>query len=189
MHNRFHARLILPFLFDIVPITDNSKNKSIPTLDSNSEFVKWLASLNLEVVRTGIEQFYIPPGGKGPIHSDGKTIDDKINLNFQYQGAGSKMKWYTLVDTELKLHATSSRSNYQSFADKDEVKQIWEAEIGFPSLVNVGMLHSVENGPEPRWVIAVPLWDKVTDTRLQWDEAVVRFQQWIVKEDLNAESY
>lgn len=177
MHNCFHARLSLPFLFDFVPTEANS-SRTLHELDADSLFVKWLTSLNLEVLRGGAEQFYIPPGGEIPIHSDGRTIDNKVKLNFQYGGIGSKMKWYAPVDSETKLLLTST----ESYAKKDDVTQVWEAKIGFPSLVNAGTLHNVINGPEPRWVISVPLWDLTTDSRLQWNDAVIKFHPWIVKE-------
>lgn len=183
MHNCFHADLELPFLFDFVPKETNNKNID---LGAESMFVQWLSSLNLEVLRGGAEQFYIPPGGKIPIHSDGKTFNNKVKINFQFGGAGSKMRWYIPRTPQIKLNPTISRVNYQSIVDKENVTQVWEAEIKFPSLVNTGVLHNVVNGPEPRWVIAVPLWDLDSDSRLQWDDAVIKFQPWIVKESSNA---
>lgn len=184
MTNCFHARLALPFLFDFVPTAPNSR-VILHQLKSDSKLVNWLSSLNLEVLRQGVEQHYIPPYGKIPVHSDGQTFDNKIKLNFQYGGHGSKMKWYVPVDSELKIQPTAGLFSYQSYASEDSVKQIWEAEVGFPSLVNAGILHSVENGPDPRWVISVPLWDQITNSRLQWDAATIIFCPWIVKESID----
>jgi len=182
MHNCFELRLALPVQFDPKPY-DTNQSPAPYHIEPNSEFVNWLRSLDLEILRTGAEQFYIPPGGSIPIHADGKNFDNKVKLNFQHRGQGSTMRWYQLTDTDTNATTKSQIGDFGAFfmIKPEQVTQVWQAEIGSPSLVNAGILHNVINGSEPRWVISVPLWDIESNQNLQWNTAIDKFQQWIVQ--------
>jgi hypothetical protein len=179
MQNCFEAQLALPVPFDPAPY--QAEISPAPYhIDPNCEFVKWLHSLGLEILKTGAEQFYIPPGGSIPIHIDGKNFDNKVKLNFQHNGKGSKMRWYQLTQSNTVLNQKIGDFGAFSMIQPDQVTQVWQAEIGFPSLVNAGILHNVTNQSEPRWVISVPLWDTELGQNLQWHRAQDKFHPWLV---------
>lgn len=180
MHNCFEIRLALPVLFDPKPY-DATQSPAPYYIDSESEFTKWLHSLGLEISRAGAEQFYTPPGGTVPVHIDGKNFDNKVKLNFQYGGEGSTMRWYKLNNTDATMNSKNGDFGEFFMIQPEKVTQTWQAEIGFPSLINAGILHNIVNSSEPRWVISVPLWDINANQNLQWSTAIDKFQQWIVQ--------
>jgi hypothetical protein len=179
MHNCFEIRLALPVLFDHKPY-DATRSPAPYYIDPESEFAKWLLGLGLEISRAGAEQFYTPPDGTIPVHIDGKNFDNKVKLNFQYGGKGSTMRWYQLNNTDSTMQSKNGDFGEFFMIPPEQVTQTWQAEIGFPSLINAGILHNVVNGSEPRWVISVPLWDIEANQNLQWNTAIDKFQQWIV---------
>jgi hypothetical protein len=179
MHNTFHAQLSLPVVFDATLI--DADTSPVPyRLDPDTPIVKWLASLGIEIVRAGAEQFYIAPYKSIPIHIDGATSDHKVKLNFQYQGQGSVMRWYHPVDANISKSKVPGEFGQYVVVPKDQVTTVWTAEIGQPSLVNTGVLHNVENGPNPRWVISIPLWDVAAGKNLQWEDALIKFDSWLL---------
>lgn len=178
MLNTYHADLSLPVKFD-PQYQDTNQNNRTYNIDSAEPIVQWLNSIGLEIVRSGAYLFYTPPYGSIPIHVDGTLLDNKVKLNFQYGGAGSEMRWYQRSSGNTDSTTTDTSGKYIIVPDY-QVTQIWSGKIGKPSLVNAGVLHNVINGPEPRWVVSIPLWDIAANQNLQWADAVEKFQPWLL---------
>jgi hypothetical protein len=179
MKNCYHQRLNLPFELNFSPIATTQRLIHYD-ISGCADLIKWLADLNLEVVRAGAEQFYTEPNKEIQIHVDGGGQDSKVKLNFQFQGRDSIMKWYRLTTNCTPKSMPDIVSSYLHF-DKTEVVEIFQSTIGFPSLINAGIPHNVINGPDPRYVISVPIWNLGTNTNLQWPDAVEKFAPWIEK--------
>lgn len=178
MTNKFEQKLNLPFVFNLN--INETVFKSVPYyIEPTSSLNDWLASLNCEIAKSGPELFYMPPGHAIPIHSDGRTFDNKVKLNFQYRGKGSVMKWYVPVD--LKKIATDNPVEFSSYAsiNYNNAVLVHAAEIGHPSIVNAGVFHNVENGNDHRWTVSIPVWNLDTMTNLQWEEAMDKFKPWL----------
>jgi hypothetical protein len=179
MVNTFERTLNLPFTVDIT--VDESMTRSTRYCHDLSVLANWLSSLNLEITRAGAELFYIAPNQSIPIHSDGTRTDNKVKLNFQYRGAGSVMNWY-----RAKNSTESSSDNPIQFGpyaqlDDSNAELVHCAKIGYPSLVNAGVFHNVENALDHRWTLSVPVWNLDTMSNLQWDDAIAKFSPWIVQ--------
>lgn len=179
MINTFEKKLKLPFVFDLD--INETVFKSVPYgIDPTSPLISWLADLNCEIARSGAELFYIPPGHTIPIHADGKQLDNKVKLNFQYRGNGSTMKWYVPANSvAIKTDNPVQFGPYATIEETDAVL-VHTAKIGQPSLVNAGVFHSVENGTDHRWTVSVPIWNLDTMSNLQWPDAVKKFQTWLL---------
>lgn len=178
MPNIYHADLSLPVVF--TPQYSESDRHTRPyTIASSEPIVQWLDSIGLEIARAGAELFYTPPHQSIPIHADGIKSDNKVKLNFQYGGSGSEMKWYRRVADAAESTVPGQFGQYITVPTA-QAEQIWSAKIGQPSLINAGVLHNITNGPEPRWVVSIPLWDVNANQNLQWTDALNKFDTWLL---------
>jgi hypothetical protein len=126
------------------------------------------------------EFFYTPPGRTLEPHSDTLGITDVVKLNWMEGGDGSVMDWYELkAGAKLLTHKTVINTRY-SYAAKTDIDRVHTAVIGKPSLVNVGRLHGVRNGDQPRYVACVILQWPTTGRRMNWSEAEKIFEQYVV---------
>lgn len=178
MLNIYHTDLSLPVPF--IPQFSESDLYTRPyKIESSEPIVQWLNSIGLEIARAGAELFYTPPHQSIPIHADGMTLDNKVKLNFQYGGAGSDMKWYCRIPGASESTVPGQFGRYIT-VPAVQAEQVWSAKIGKPSLINAGILHNITNGPEPRWVVSIPLWDVNANQNLQWADAMNKFDPWLL---------
>lgn len=180
--NRYHLDLSIPveFKFPRYSIPDESQHYHcrFHKQDMNSEFVKWIHSLGLFIIAG--EYFYTPPFRTLEPHSDSSVITDAVKLNWMEGGEGSMMEWYELKPgVPLKEMRTGINTTY-GYALKKDILLKHEAKIGKPSLVNVGQIHGIRNGPEPRHVACVILGQAYTRERLMWDAAEEIFKNYVV---------
>jgi len=183
MLNIYHTDVSLPVVFE-PQYADTDVQNRMYKIDSSEAIVQWLNSIGLEIVRAGAQLFYTPPHGSIPIHVDGTFLDNKVKLNFQYGGAGSEMRWYQRTAPTATNSATSGQSGKYLMVSEHQATQVWSAKIGKPSLINAGILHNVINGPEPRWVISIPLWDVNANQNLQWTNAITKFEPWLLEKPI-----
>lgn len=190
MKNNFCKHIAAPF--EMSPAVLDSLQAQYSRFDTNmmfwlkfadmdSNFVKFLAQCRMMVHHA--EAFYIAPGQSLVIHIDGPTISNCCKLNWVYGGQGSKMQWWAQKDPgrQLETKRTPTGTRYVQF-DREECKMIWSDSIGCPSLVNVGVPHSVDNSmsSEPRWCLSYMLSDSETDKKLEWADAADRLKDyWI----------
>lgn len=153
------------------------------------EFVQLLASRGLYA--SHIALFHTPPRRLLPIHTDTYIIPHFAKLNFVYGAAGSRMFWYKLkpgyvivpqVTDDQKKYRTPTGSNvaYVSIPGS-ECFPVASTAIGTPTLVDVGVPHSVlNNTDEHRWCISIPLRSLKDDHVLEFNEAREAFQDLVV---------
>lgn len=185
MSNRYHLYLDLPVPFAypeiVVPNVLKPHHAKIDRSQLGKEFVGWIHSLGLmlrEGERVG-EYFYTPANGCVPMHTDKHFINDAIKLNWMVGGESSTMDWYELVPGKSLTQSHTDLKTAYAYAQPEDVVHAYGAKIGGPSLVNVGRLHSLTNGPEPSHVYCVYVDDPTTGKRLQWDDACRYFSKWM----------
>jgi hypothetical protein len=91
------------------------------------------------------------------------------------------MKWWELKNptAPLKYKLTPIGTRYLHF-EEDECIEVASAVIGQPSLVNVGVPHSVDNrGCDARWCLSYVIWDLEKRDILQWDDALIKLSKYI----------
>lgn len=131
----------------------------------------FLSKFNVSIQHAEI--FYLPPQYELSIHIDDKDAgQNHSKINWIFGAAGSRMYWWEPNEGHAAKHyLTDIGTSYQVF-DKQNCKEIWSAEVGCPSLVNVGVPHSVHNSTnEGRWCVSLMLGDNDTKFILQWDKA------------------
>jgi len=159
-----------------------------PSSELPANFVNWFEKEFVNLYIKDWEIFYSPPGRLMGIHSDGfYPFIDFIKLNYVYQGNNSLMKWYKLknnviLEKKFNKHLVSTTPlNYE------QTDFVFQAPIGLPSLVNVGVPHSVDNvkNIQGRWCISlIPNFKNnvgrnLPTTRVMFDEALDIFKKYI----------
>ena len=147
----------------------------------NSDLVDLIQSLGLTVIWS--ECFFTNPNQFGGIHVDG-GIDghpvinnDLAKLNFVLGGKDSTMLWYT---SKVVNHAVSRNyinSKYIRY-DINQVDCVYEAVVGFPSLLQAGIPHNIKNGPEGRFCLSLSFCDS-NNTLLGMSQAQEIFKDYI----------
>jgi hypothetical protein len=145
----------------------------------NPELIQWLTDLNI-VAPGWFEAFYTPAnGGKLPIHIDTTEICEAVKLNWTYGDPGSKLIWWKINDIS---HAEILYTHGQQYllANEMDCTKILEVEISKPSLVNAGQFHSTYNPTNKgRWTLSLPLMPIVGTQRLDWNQAITTFQDYL----------
>lgn len=134
---------------------------------------KWLqAATKLGLEFSSLMLFY-----RGPYMSTrGAHIDivetDPLEIgtyavNWIIGGRGSEMVWYNLPSGELPISYTSAKTAY-TYWPTETLTEIDRCAIATqPTLVKIGMPHSIEMGPEERWCISARPRLK---TKMEWGE-------------------
>lgn len=183
MTNIYHGILNIPVEF--TPIFPKEPPRYITpyALSLNDKaLVDWLSRLNLKVKK--ILLFYMDPERVevGTPHVDSNVLyDNQVKINFVYSTAPSIMRWYQPkqgVDVRIQTEQTMLAHPYLG-ANADDIEIVHTAQIGTPSLVNVGQLHDIANVTAPRYCFSFILEHKKQHTLLNWDEAVIIFKDYL----------
>jgi hypothetical protein len=188
-HEKYHYKLNLPvpLVFPQYPVPNPKEHYHCRfyKADMNKEFMIWVHSIGLYVI--GGEFFYTPPFRTLNIHCDSPVIDDRVKLNWMMGGDKSTMDWYELkpdknliTNDRTVIDTPEIKTGQYSYAERTDIKLTFSTEVGFPSLVNVGRLHGVRNGSEPRYVACTILGDPKTGKQLVWEKAKKIFQKYVV---------
>ena len=180
MKNTFHHRLNIPVKFTPVFLEDAPVISNYDTNLINKEFLNWIESLNLEI--SGSELFHLKPNNDKnpdslPIHLDTGGFDNHIKLNFVYCNTTSKMNWFTCNDiSKLQVLKTPTDTEY-TLANAEDCELVYSAQIGQPSLVNAGMLHSVSPVESERYCFSFTL---IKDGNIiTWEQAEEIFKEYV----------
>jgi hypothetical protein len=162
-----------PVLVDRSP--ESSWHATIPINGFDPRITGFLNGLGITIPLA--EVFYSLPGIRRPIHIDGNTMKDLCKLNWVYGGSGSKMRWWRPPPSGKGPIDRITSAGTKCITYEDEGCQvIWEASVGFPSLVQVGVPHDMVNSSiESRWCVSYVLYDRTTGNPLSWKQSVERF--------------
>lgn len=179
--NRYCIDLKIEITSDILVALDEAQHhhrehlNKFKHFDSRARFFplvsKFLSQYNLGI--THVEIFYTPPGFVLPIHTDdNETHNNHCKINWVFGLPGSTMSWWKPNQESIPDHRVTSIGTKYDFFSEEACNLLWSAEVGRPSLVNVGIPHSVFNNTEEgRWCISFMLTDLETNYILQWDKA------------------
>ena len=189
--NRYYKKLNL--LSELIPEIDTSQwdtegynwvqfHKVLkPHQLKNDKFIEFLKSFGM--CSEWIEVFYTPPGQDGVIHSDNTNWLDWTKIYFQYGAIGSSMRWWE-SDKVIEYRTDTMKDDYHGqvlVAQEEDSTIVYEADLKYPCLVNVGQLHSSHNPTkEKRFAITVALYD-LNGGRILWDDAVSRLSNYYDK--------
>ena len=151
----------------------------------NPEFIVLMSKLG--IVIDHIEFFVSKPNYFTPIHRDVTNIPtesyDFIKLNYVFGGTDSLMKWYEILNDAKPYNSVIPNNQQQVYVTSDsyrinDLALIHEQTVKFPSLVQVGIPHNVQNTNELRVCLCVvPLKD---GKRITMSSALEIFKDYIV---------
>jgi hypothetical protein len=102
------------------------------------------------------ENFYTPAFQKSKIHSDSEHyLDDFIKINFIFGGRDSTMNWYNIKNNIVGKKLKTGISTDYILYDENDVERIFTAQVKFPSLIQAGIPHNIENLSEPRYCLSI----------------------------------
>lgn len=186
MKTRCHRKLLLPVKFTPIDFNMGPKNfleSSFTEDQMNDDIRDWLKSLNLQF-RYG-RYFHAKTSIKYAIHTDGvDTPSDLTFFNFVFGGLDSYLEWFELLPGKSAIpyiNQVAAKTNGFNEADCVEIYRAScsEAELGFASLVNGGIPHTVVNGPAFRRCYSLVLGRD--NKRLNWDELDTILSPFIVE--------
>lgn len=147
----------------------------------NQNFIDLLKSRGLKI--TLAEAFFraaYSPDQNQPysqIHKDTLGISDSSKINWVYGGTNSKMNWYVpLNGIDPNISGSALGMKYEYYHLKD-LKFLHSQEVGKPSLVQVGLPHSISNVIEDRLCLSVRFADLNTDEFITFNKAKDIFQK------------
>jgi len=130
-------------------------NKSLYSKFLNIEVLEQLNKLEVEI--SSVEFFYKNSNNVGPgAHVDDLYTTDFIKLNWIYGDLTAKMVWYKPIENFRGLVSSHHTINYLYFPP-DRITEIHSEILQSPSIVQVGIPHSIKNISSERWAISLTL--------------------------------
>ena len=143
--------------------------------DINNDLILFLKTLNLTIGR--VELFYNPPFRFSTIHLD-DTGGDYTKLNYVFGGKNSLMYWWKQKPNISNSAEINSTNSFYIDYKIDQVDLIDKQQVNFPSIVQVGIPHNIQNFEEPRFCLSLVL-KKQDNTRLTIAESIEMFKQYL----------
>jgi len=143
--------------------------------DINHSLILLLTTLNLTIVWA--ELFYTPPFQITRIHVD-DAGGDYTKLNYVFGGKDSLMYWWQQKLSEPNIADVTEIDSQYTVYKTTEVDLIDKQSVKFPSLVQVGIPHNIQNFEEPRYCLSLVL-RKQDNTRLTMAESIEIFKQYL----------
>ena len=172
--------------FNNIPLFKEGVNlsmfKGVQTLGNvelhlHPELISFLDSLSVKI--SFFETFGLLANSKEYIHTDSLS-GDYVKLNYIFGGKNSKMNWYSVKPNLNKLPSNTSIGTQYLKYDIEEVDLVHSQTVKFPSIVQVGMPHSITN-PDT-WRICISLIIHNTENkRITMAESQEIFKNYIVE--------
>ncbi len=179
----------------IQPIYDISELDRLPDMGHvpldknlvNIELTDFMGARGISLKH--VDVFCSPPGFELGIHVDGVQLNDNVAINWAYcEQQGSKMQWWTPNETKTKIVDPSKQQSAYGISttpyalgwNKDEVDFLTEVEIRKPTLVNIGIPHSMFNNTKVKRKAISITWLYRGKT-LVWSDAITLLSDIIVE--------
>lgn len=145
----------------------------------NTEIHDFFDSIGLVLLRG--RYFHCLPGMRYNLHTDNKFEPDRelIKINWVFGGRDSDMIWYNLKPGKspmtFKNHLGEDIVGYNN----NDCVEIARTNIAKLAIVNVAVIHTIQNADEFRDCYSMVLAWKHTGARLDWNESVERMSPYI----------
>jgi len=159
-----------------------------PEKSLHPELISFFKSLN---VKTKVFLFKTPPKIKSAIHSDGITTNNRdCAINWVWGAEEHIMCWWKEKSNNVKSTFNNARDTHASVGpveylnwNIDQVDLIQSVKITKPSLVKIGMPHSVENfSNTDRWCLSIRM--ILPPSTVTWDKSLKLFKEYIINEPI-----
>lgn len=130
-------------------------NKSLYSKFLNIDVLEQINQLELEV--SSVEFFYKTPNNVGPgAHVDDLNQTDFIKINWIYGDESAKMVWYKPIENFQGVVSSHHNISYLYFPP-DRITEIHSEILQSPSIVQVGIPHTIKNVCSERWAVSLTL--------------------------------
>lgn len=175
--NNFCVNLNLPVTL-FVDTFDIDQLKLVPHLrldqtDLNPKLLVLLDNLGLKIEL--VEVFFRRARTLSQIHRDIASVTDATKINWVYDGAGSVMHWYDIIENNIYTATSAIGISYQYYKLKD-LKLAHSQTIGYPSLIQVAVPHNIIMSDQDRLCISIIPKYKNTNQFPTFQESVELFQ-------------
>ena len=130
-----------------------------------------------------VEIFYRPAGANSRIHIDTEKPGDFVKLNWVYGGKGSVMSWYAPNENYTGVMDSTPVESYATYYKQHQVILLHSQKVGQPSLVQVGIPHSIDNNLTERFCVSVVFEYNDTKERPMFSQAYEIFKDYINEEN------
>jgi len=145
----------------------------------NTEIHDFFDSIGLVLLRG--RYFHCLPGVRYNLHTDNKFESSRelIKVNWVFGGAGSNMIWYNLKPGKgPRIYKNSMGEEIVGYNEEDCV-EICRAHIPKLAIVNVAVVHTIQNANEFRDCYSMVLAHKHNKVRLEWNESMEKMSPYI----------
>jgi hypothetical protein len=179
-----HLKIDIPPVLDMSVLTQlpDKGHVPVPMEYINKELTDFMGHRGIYIKNADV--FCSPPGFELGIHVDGIVLSNNVATNWEYcDEFGAVMQWWKPKSTENKIVDPSkenaaygvSTTPYALAWHKDEVDFLDECDIRKPTLVNIGVPHSMINRTHSyRKALSITWRYKGRD--LEWDDAIELFK-------------
>jgi hypothetical protein len=144
----------------------------------SDDIVNFFTSNQLDI--KFVEVFYRPVGVNSHIHIDTQEPGDYVKLNWVFGGEGSIMCWYAIKENCQGAPQKTSISTYAIHYAKDDVTLLHSQTVGQPTLVQVGIPHSINNNNlTERFCVSIIFGYKDQNGRPTFDSVYEIFKNYI----------
>ncbi len=173
-------------LIDGISIDDLQEKNEIWTLIKldfiNPELKELFKVLGLKMKVAGL--FVLNENSIGLKHLDGPDISDLTKINWSYN-TDHNMIWYKVKPNNIEKNV-SERISTENLPSRphvkykdDELEEIHRCQVNFPSLIQAGIPHNVENYEGVRRCLSILLYDN-NDKTVPMYKAKEIFSQYLV---------
>ena len=175
-----HLKLNIPPVLDLSVMSQLPDKGHVPINTSyiNKELIQFMYDRGITIKNADV--FCSPPGFELGIHVDGIKLNNCVAINWAYcDEQGAMMQWWKPKSEEAKVVTPSAEKSaygitttpYALGWQKDEVDFLAEVEVRQPTLVNIGIPHSMINKTNS-FRKALSLTWKLNGEDLQWNDAI-----------------
>lgn len=181
MNNFYFLNLDIPLFKEGITFRDIPKT-SIAMLDKekylNNKIFTFFDSLDLKIFF--VETFFKTSEHCGGIHVDGNG-GDYTKLNWVFGGGDSKMCWYEPIDKTPKPKVKTATGTSCISYSRDQVNEIEKTIIKNPTLIQVGVPHSVIDVTEDRYCVSILYQNKNNNMRPTMLRSIQTFKNYLLE--------
>jgi len=175
MKNFYSLNLNIP-LFDQEIELPRKKISMLDTNLLNKELVEFLKSVNLRIPL--VEVFFKNSQYPETIHIDSQG-GDYTKLNWVFGGGQSKMCWYKPKPNVKRLSLITEINTLYFYYERADVELIESTQIINPTIIQVGIPHSIIDVTQDRFCVSLVLRNAITNRRVSMKDTVSLLEKYI----------
>lgn len=140
--------------------------------------ILWMVDIDVRWIEVSYKialPAHVKQSNYGSVHADGPEIDNKAKINFIIGGTDSAMVWHEMRNNSINENFTGINTSVLRVKNLKNITEVHREKFK-AAIINCGQIHSIENTVDDRISLQCILQDLSTRERLDFSEAVRRFQ-------------